>query len=143
MDRRLNSAWWTLRIGLGVMAAVAGIDKFFNLLANWPAYLSPLFARLIPLSPQAFMHVVGIIEIAVGVAILTKWTRVFAYVAMLWLLGIAFNLLTSGRYFDIAVRDVVIALAAFTLAKLSEVREPTSVRDERMRASIDPTHATS
>jgi uncharacterized membrane protein YphA (DoxX/SURF4 family) len=143
MDKRLNSAWWTLRIGLGVMATAAGIDKFFNLLTNWPAYVSPFFARLLPFGPQTFMHVVGIIEIVVGLAILTKWTRIFAYVAMLWLLGIAFNLLTSGRYFDVAVRDVVIALAAFTLAKLSEVREPISAQHERRHASLDPTHVAS
>jgi hypothetical protein len=67
------------------------------------------------------MAAVGIIELAVGVAILTGWTRLGAYVASVWLLGIATNLALGG-FFDIAVRDVVMALAAFTLARLAEVR---------------------
>jgi uncharacterized membrane protein YphA (DoxX/SURF4 family) len=140
MDKRLNSAWWTLRIGIGAVAAVAGLDKFFNLLADWPSYVSPLFARLIPFSPQVFMYLVGIIEMVVGLAILTKWTRIGAYVAMVWLLGIAFNLITSGNYLDVAARDVVMSLAAFTLAKLSEVREGVPLRAERERAERAPGH---
>jgi hypothetical protein len=68
------------------------------------------------------MAVVGVIEIAVGFAILAGWTRLGAYVASAWLLGIAANLLLAGFY-DIAVRDVVMALAAFTLARLADVRQ--------------------
>lgn len=132
MDKRLSSAWWSLRVGIGVVATVAGLDKFFNLLANWPGYVSPFFARLLPVSPETFMYVVGVIEIVVGLAILTKWTRIAAYVAMVWLLCIAFNLVTSGRFLDVAARDVVMSLAAFTLAKLSEVREKRPLRRERV-----------
>ena len=68
------------------------------------------------------MGIVGVIEFAVGVSILAGWTRLGAYVASAWLLGIAANLVTAGFY-DVAVRDVVMALAAFTLARLAEVRE--------------------
>jgi hypothetical protein len=68
------------------------------------------------------MHIVGVIEMIVGLAILTKWTRVGAYVASAWLLAIAISLVSTGIFFDIAVRDVEMALAAFVLARMTEVR---------------------
>jgi hypothetical protein len=98
------------------------LDKFFNVLADWSAYVSPLAAQLLPVSTATFMGIVGVIELAVGIAILTGWTRIGAYVASAWLLGVAVNLLLAG-FLDVAVRDVVMAIAAFTLARLAEVRE--------------------
>jgi hypothetical protein len=79
--------------------------------------------RLLPVSADTFMRAVGVIEMAVGVLILTGFTRIGGYVLMAWLAGIAMFLVTAGRFFDVAVRDVVMALAAFTLARLTEVRE--------------------
>jgi hypothetical protein len=124
MDNRLNTPWMALRFGIGLTATLAGIDKFFNLLTNWSSYLSPIVKGLLPVSPGTFMGVVGVIELAVGVAILTGWTRLGSYVASAWLLGVAVNLVAAG-FFDVAVRDVVMSLAAFTLARLDEVREVT------------------
>jgi hypothetical protein len=121
MHQRLDTPWIALRYGIGLTAAVAGLDKFFNLLTDWGAYVSPTAAQLLPVSVPTFMGVVGIIELAVGAAILTAFTRLGAYVASAWLLGVAANLALGG-FFDIAVRDVVMALAAFTLARLAEVR---------------------
>lgn len=120
MTDRLTTPWWALRVALGAAAFLAGLDKFFNLLANWPAYLSPLAAGLLPMSPSSFMHLVGIVEMAVGAVILTGYTRLGGYVAAAWLAGIAVNLVATGQYFDIAVRDVAMAIAAFTLARLTE-----------------------
>src|SRR3954464_407359 len=122
MDRRLNTPWLALRIGIGLMATLAGLDKYFNLLANWEAYVSPVALQLLPVSAGTFMAVVGVIEIGVGLAILTGWTRLGAYVAGVWLLGVAANLALAG-FFDVAVRDVIIAVAAFSLARLTEVRQ--------------------
>jgi uncharacterized membrane protein YphA (DoxX/SURF4 family) len=121
-DSRLNQGWWVLRIGLGVGPFLAGLDKYFNLLTSWPAYISPLALKILPFSGQTFMHIVGVIEMIVGLAILTKWTPLGAYVASAWLLAIAINLVSTGMFFDIAVRDIEIALAAFVLARLTEVR---------------------
>jgi uncharacterized membrane protein YphA (DoxX/SURF4 family) len=121
MDQRLNSSWWTLRIGLGLAPFLAGLDKFFNLLTNWEMYLNPLVLRLIPVGPGTFMRAVGVVEMLVGLAILTRWTRVGAYLA-----GIALNLVTMGAFFDVAVRDLLIALAAYTLARLTEVKQPAA-----------------
>ena len=118
----LDQAWWVLRIGLGVGPFLAGLDKYFNLLTNWTAYISPLVLKILPFSGQTFMHIVGVIEMIAGLAILTKWTRLGAYVASAWLIAIAINLVSMGTFFDIAVRDVEMALAAFVLARITEVR---------------------
>lgn len=123
MNDRLTSSWWALRIGLGAAPFLAGLDKYFNLLAKWELYLNPLVLRVIPVSPATFMRAIGLVEMAVGLAILTRWTRLGAYVAGIWLVGIALNLLTMGAYLDVAVRDLLLALAAYTLAQLTEARE--------------------
>lgn len=120
----LNSAWWALRIGLGLGPFLAGLDKFFNILTDWGMYLSPAMEKLLPVSSTTFMHAVGVIEMVVGLAILTRWTRLGSYVATGWLLAIAINLVTTGMFFDLAVRDVEIAIAAYTLARLTEARQP-------------------
>jgi hypothetical protein len=131
---RLTAAWWALRVGLGGAAFLAGLDKFFNILADWPAYLSPLAAHALPISAAAFMHVVGVIEMIVGLVILGGLTQLGGYVAAAWLVAIAINLVTTGHYFDVAVRDVEMAIAAFTLARLTEagvgarVESPVGVR---------------
>jgi uncharacterized membrane protein YphA (DoxX/SURF4 family) len=123
MDHRINQAFWVLRIGLGAAAFLAGLDKFFNILADWTMYLSPLATRVLPVSAQTFMHIAGVIEMIAGIAILAGFSRIGGYVVMAWLIGIAVNLVTTGMFYDVAVRDVEMSLAAFTLARLSEVRE--------------------
>ena len=128
MRHELDSAYWALRAGIGATAFLAGLDKYFNLLADWAAYLSPAAVALLPVSPETAMRVVGVVEIAVGLSVLLAWTRVGAYVASAWLLAIAANLLTAG-YLDVAVRDVVMSIAAYTLARLAEVREPAASRE--------------
>src|SRR5262245_46008773 len=127
MDKRLDSVWWVLRIGLGLGAFLAGLDKFFNILTNWEMYLSPLAGKLIPVEPALFMQVVGVVEMAVGVLLLAGVTRIGGYVMMGWLVAIALNLVSTGMFFDLAVRDVEMALGAFALARLSEVRQKETV----------------
>jgi len=127
MNPRLNTPWTALRFGIGLTATLAGLDKFFNLLADWSTYVSPLAAQVLPVSTDTFMALVGVIEVAVGAAILAGWTRVGAYVASAWLLGVAANLAAAG-FLDIAVRDVVMSIASFTLARLAEVRQEVPTR---------------
>jgi hypothetical protein len=117
----LTTPWWSLRVGVGAAAFLAGLDKFFNLLADWPAYLSPIAAQILPLSPSSFMHVGGGVETLVGLIILAGYTRLGGDAAI-WLVGIAASLVATGHYFDVAVRDVIMAIAAFTLARLTEAR---------------------
>lgn len=126
-----ESIYLPLRLTYGLVPLLAGLDKFFNLLADWPSYLSPGIAGLLPVTPQAFMYVVGVVEIAVGLMVLTRWTRLGAWIAMAWLALIAVNLLTMG-VLDIAVRDLALAVGAYSLARLAEARQaspalPTSV----------------
>jgi uncharacterized membrane protein YphA (DoxX/SURF4 family) len=118
---KLKPAYWALRLGLGAGAFLAGLDKFFGVLADWGMYLSPVAERVLPVSAATFMRFVGVVEMAAGLALLAGFTRWGAYVVMAWLLAIAANLLASGMFYDLALRDVEIALAAFTLARLTEV----------------------
>jgi uncharacterized membrane protein YphA (DoxX/SURF4 family) len=111
----------TLRLVFGVVPIAAGVDKFLNLLAYWPRYVAPVFARMLPMSLHAFMFVLGLIEILAGLAILlTPWQRAFGYLVAGWLTCIAINLI-AGRFFDIAVRDLVMAVSALSFARLSAV----------------------
>ena len=127
---RLDDARVALRVGLGLAAFLAGLDTFIGLLADWPGYVAPIVASMLPISPDAFMRVVGVIEMGVGAAILTRWPREAGLVAMAWLLLIAVNLVLTGRYFDVAVRDVEMAIAAFALVRLTEAQAAVgAVRD--------------
>jgi uncharacterized membrane protein YphA (DoxX/SURF4 family) len=109
---------------------LAGIDKFTHYLVDWNQYLNPRVLQFVPLSTQGFMQIVGVIEIVVGAAILFGATRWFAHLAMLWLFGIAINLISTGRYYDIAVRDIGLALGAYSLARLTEAREASVIVTE-------------
>ncbi len=104
-----NTAWWALRLGLGIGPIVAGLDKFFNKLTDWQMYLSPLATKIVPVSAATFMHIVGVIEIVAGIVVLTRWTKFGAYLVMM--------------FYDLAIRDVEIAVGAFALAQLSAARE--------------------
>src|SRR5689334_15418932 len=118
-SRANNSAYWPLRIALGFAPLIAGIDKFTNFLVDWTQYLNRSILNMLPVTATTFMHVVGVIEIIVGAAILLGASRIFGYIAMLWLWAIAANLISTGNYFDIALRDIGLGLAALSLARLS------------------------
>jgi hypothetical protein len=121
-NSKVHQAWWALRSVFGLVPVLAGVDKFLNLMTNWEQYLGPAAKALLPLSDTAFLRGVGVIEIAVGVLILTRWTAIGAYIASAWLLLIALNLVTTGHFFDIAARDLALAVAAFALGRLEEAR---------------------
>jgi uncharacterized membrane protein YphA (DoxX/SURF4 family) len=129
-----NSIYQPLRLAYGLVPLLAGLDKFFGLLADWEAYLSPTIAGLLPVSPGTFMAVVGVIEIAVGVMVLTRWVRLGAYLAMGWLVLIAINLVLAG-FLDIAVRDLAMAVGAYTLARLAEARQGAAMRSPARQAA--------
>jgi hypothetical protein len=128
MDARLENPTRIMRIAVGLMATLAGLDKFFNILADWGGYVSPAAAQLLPFSTDVLMGIVGVVEIAVGIGILTAVPVLGAYVASAWLLLVAVNLVIAG-HLDVAVRDVVLSIGAFTLARLIQVRGESEVRD--------------
>jgi len=110
------------------------LDKFTNLLTDWSHYLAPAFARLIPFSPHTFMLIVGVIEIVAGIGVLfTPWTRLFAWIVALWLVCVSIDLLAAG-FFDIAVRDLVMAVTSFCLARLTASERVTARRGTMVEA---------
>jgi len=109
-DKAINLLRWTY----GLVPIVAGADKFMHLLTDWDKYLAPAIANILPMSAHSFMNIVGIIEIVAGVLVLIK-PRIGSVVVGLWLIGIAINLLLTGQYYDVAVRDAVMAIGAFSL----------------------------
>ena len=125
-ESRLHSTWWALRLTFGLVPFLAGLDKFFNILTDWAQYQSPIAQHLLPISTTTFMHVVGVIEMIVGICVLTRWTRVGSYIASVWLVAISANLIMTGRYFDVAVRDLALSVGAYTLASLTEVLDEAS-----------------
>ena len=110
-------AFWILRIGFTVAPIIAGVDKFFQKLVNWDQYLAPRVANIVG-NPHGFMQVVGVIEIIAGIGV-AIFPRIFAYVVCAWLLGIIANLLLIPGYYDIALRDLGLALGALALARLA------------------------
>ncbi|HEY8936293.1 MAG TPA: hypothetical protein VIM65_13765 [Cyclobacteriaceae bacterium] len=122
--KKLSDVQTLLKFTYGLMPIAAGADKFTNLLTNWSEYLSPAVVSMLPLSASAFMVLVGIIEIFAGVLVLIN-PRIGAYVVSLWLVLIALSLLASGRYLDVAVRDLVMAIGAYSLGQLSSLNTST------------------
>lgn len=106
----------------GLLAIAAGTDKFMHLLTDWNKYLAPVVTDILPLSANAFMSIVGVVEIIAGILVFAK-PKIGSLVVSLWLLGIAINLLFTGQYFDVAVRDIVMAIGAFSLFQLTSAEE--------------------
>jgi uncharacterized membrane protein YphA (DoxX/SURF4 family) len=126
---KLDSAFWALRLGLGATAFLAGADKFTNLLTEWEKYLAPQARKNIPVSDKNFMRAVGIVEMLVGAGILRSRSRISSYAASAWLLGIAVNLWLNEDY-DIAVRDLNMAIAAFALGQLDAAHQKQDVESQ-------------
>lgn len=112
----------SLRLSFGIVPIVAGLDKFTNLLTNWSDYLGTNIKSLLPLDALVFMKIVGVIEIIAGVLVLVR-PLAGAYLVMVWLICIALQLIIGGHYFDVAVRDLVMALGAFTLVQLTLIKK--------------------
>jgi hypothetical protein len=119
LNQSIKPTFNLMKLTFGIVPIVAGLDKFTNVLTNWSNYIQPAVARMLPFAPSTFMMIVGVIEIAAGIIVLAK-PRVGGYVVAGWLAVIALTLLASGNYFDVAVRDLVMAVGAFTLARIAK-----------------------
>lgn len=108
----------TLKLTYGLVPIVAGLDKFTDLLTHWENYLGANIKAMLPMDAMAFMRVVGVIEVVAGILVLLR-PAIGAYVVMCWLIAIALVLVAGGNYYDVAVRDLVMAIGAFTLAQLT------------------------
>lgn len=117
-------AFRLLQVGFAAVPIIAGLDKFTNLLVNWSEYLAPFIGEIV--APAVFMPIVGVVEIVAGIGVAIR-PRIFAYVVALWLLGIAANVILAG-YYDIALRDLGLALGALTLGLLSQAFDGRAAR---------------
>ena len=111
-------AFWLLRIGFIAAPILFGVDKFFHVLVDWDRYLAPEFADLFHLQAHTVMYAVGGVEIVAGLVVAVR-PRFGGYLVAAWLAGIIINLLLIGDYYDVALRDFGLLLAALTLARLA------------------------
>lgn len=123
----IEKLWLTLKYTFGLIPIAAGADKFFNLLTQWDHYLAPWVVDLLPFPATTFMMIVGIIEIVAGIIVFTR-TAIGAYLVSIWLMLIALSLITSGDYLDVAVRDIAMAIGAYALARLTEIKREAVAR---------------
>ena len=120
-------AYQLLHWGFVAAPAIAGADKFVDLLTNWDRYLAPAVARVLPVSAHVFMMIVGAVELVAALVVALK-PRIGAYVVAAWLAGIIANLIILGGYYDIALRDFGLLLAALALGRLSALYDRDLVR---------------
>ena len=119
-------AFALLRTAFTVAPIVFGLDKFFNLLTDWQGYLAPLVDRLVPGTGHQAMLVVGVVEIVAGVLVAVR-PQLGGYVVAAWLAGIIMNLLLIPGFYDVALRDFGLLLAALALAQLARAFRPGAV----------------
>lgn len=119
LNQSVKPTYNLMKLTFGIVPIVAGLDKFTNFLTDWSKYLHPVLADMLPFSAETFMMIVGVIEIAAGLLVLVR-PVIGGYVVAAWLTLIALTLLASGNYLDVAVRDLAMAVGAFSLARLAK-----------------------
>jgi uncharacterized membrane protein YphA (DoxX/SURF4 family) len=125
-NKKISDVQTLLKFTYGLIPIVAGADKFTNLLTDWPKYLHPSLASMLPFKASVFMMIVGVIEIIAGILVFAA-TRTGAYIVSAWLVLIALNLLASGSYLDVAVRDLAMAIGAFSLANITAITDQNKI----------------
>ena len=113
-----RQAFFLLRTVFTVAPILFGLDKFTNILTDWAIYLAPVATAVVPVSAQTFMYLVGVVEIIAGIAVAVR-PRFGSVLIAVWLLGILINLLVLGSFYDVAVRDFGLPVAALPLTPLS------------------------
>lgn len=119
LQQHLKPVFTLMKFTFVIVPIVAGLDKFTNILTDWEHYLNPAFAGMLPFTPSVFMMIVGVIEIVAGV-IVWKKPEIGGYIVSAWLVLIALTLLVGFTYADVAVRDLVMAISAFSMARISK-----------------------
>ncbi len=109
-----------LKLTYGIVPIVAGLDKFTNILTQWDHYIHPGIAAMLPVDAHTFMMLVGIIEIVAGIIVLAR-PAIGGLIVAAWLSLIAVTLLVGGNYLDVAVRDLVMAIGAFSMSRLAKL----------------------
>ncbi len=120
LNQSIKPTFNLLKLTFGIVPIVAGLDKFTNLLTNWEQYIHAGVVEMLPFSPPTFMMIVGVIEIVAGIIVILK-PVIGGLIVSAWLTLIALTLLASGHYLDVAVRDLVMAIGAFSLARIAKL----------------------
>ena len=119
LNQAIKPTFNLLKLTFGIVPIVAGLDKFTNLLTNWEQYIDPNIGSMLPFEGHTFMMIVGVIEIVAGVIVLKK-PEIGGYIVAAWLTLIALTLLAGFNYVDVAVRDLVMAISAFAMARMAK-----------------------
>jgi len=126
MEKTINNpimpVFSLLKITFGIVPIVAGLDKFTNLLTDWTKYLHPGLQDMLPFAPDTFMMIIGVIEIIAGILVLVR-PAIGGFIVAAWLSLIAITLIASGNYLDVAVRDLVMAIGSFTMARIARITD--------------------
>lgn len=125
--QKINISWWILKGVYGLTFILIGFDKIFNFIAHWQQYISPAVVSLFHVSPKILAIGAGVIEIALGITLLSpKYTKLGAYFSIGWLLLIIANYLSMHQFYDLAIKDIVLICGLFALAQLTTVRQKIS-----------------
>ena len=119
----VRKAYGVMKLTYGIVPIVAGLDKFTNILTQWENYLNPAIAQMIPFSPHTFMMIVGVVEIVAGIIVFLR-PAIGGYIVMAWLALIALSLLAGKQYLDVAVRDLVMAIGAYSFVQIAKTVSP-------------------
>ncbi len=111
-----------LKLTFTIVPVVAGFDKFTHILCDWTQYINPSILGMLPFSGTTFMIIVGIIEIIAGILVFVK-PSVGGLIVSAWLILIALTLLAGWSFADIAVRDLVMAISAFSMTRLASITD--------------------
>ncbi|GGH97824.1 hypothetical protein GCM10007170_28960 [Arthrobacter liuii] len=115
-----------LRTVFTVAPILFGLDKFTNVLTHWTVYLAPQATAVVPLQPQTFMYIVGVVEIIAGIAVAVR-PKYGSLLVAAWLAGIIVNLVLLGSFYDVALRDFGLLIGALALNRLSVGPSRTTV----------------
>nr|WP_294894706.1 hypothetical protein [uncultured Pedobacter sp.] len=119
LNQKIKPTFNLLHLVFVIVPIVAGLDKFTNLLTQWDQYINPTLLEILPFSGHTFMMIVGVIEIVAGLIVLKK-PEIGGYIVAAWLASIALTLIFSLNFLDVAVRDLVMAIGAFSMARLAK-----------------------
>jgi hypothetical protein len=128
-----SQAFWLLRVGFTVAPILFGLDKYFHVLVNWDRYLAPVIVRQTPWTAHEIMYAVGAIEIVAGLVVALR-PRFGGYLVAAWLAGIIVNLLLVPGFYDVALRDFGLLIAAVSLARLATAFAPAAPRGANPRS---------
>lgn len=118
--KQTQKVFTILKLTFVVVPIVAGLDKFTNILCDWEKYLNPGFLDILPFSAATFMLIVGVIEVIAGILVLMR-PKIGGLVISAWLILIALTLLAGWNFADVAVRDLVMAVSAFSMTRLASI----------------------